>query len=167
MRALVFASTALLGLLASGCDVGESGDGPAPPAEDQLALLCEATLTITGTFEQGGTPPAEGCSAEGTWTVQVAVDDPGDCDSVNINDEYVYVVTRDEEELLQVDYQGSDANPDADSYKPGSAGDTCRINSEHFSADEREIVYLRAFEDGTTLTGSGDYELWGDAPDES
>ena len=161
---------ASLALVLVGCGVGEAGNGngePGEPGENQLALECEATLTVSGTFAATGTPEPDGCTAEGTWTVQLAVEDDGGCPSVEVNSEYVYVVTRDEEELLQVAYQGDDANPDEDSYKPGSSGSTCRINSEHFATDLTEVLYIRAFDEGGTLTGSATYELWGEAPEES
>ncbi len=162
MRTNISLSCAVLALLIAGCNVGDTGDEQPEPGNTQYEIACEATLTVIGTLEPSGvTPgPEDDCLPDGTWTLQVAVDDMGDCAEVPINATYVYVISRDVDDNAVMDYLGSDGNPEEDRYQPGSAGQTCRANIEHYSADTLKVVYLQPFEDDLVLTGSGTYELW-------
>lgn len=154
------------------CNVGDSGDGdgdgidpgPGPePGPRQVSLACEAELSITGTLEPPGTPPTEedGCVPEGTWTLEVSLADPGDCDPdvIEFNEVYEYSVTIDGlDEIME--YLGDDGNPDEDTYNPARSGSTCRANLTHYSPDGLKVVMLQPFEEDLDITGSGVFELW-------
>jgi hypothetical protein len=152
-----------------GCDVGSSGNGgggvdPIPPGGEEIELACEASLVITGTFSPAGTPPAEGCVHDGRWSLQVAVEDDGGCPTVPVNSLYEYdvaTVENDEGRVINITYLGTDGGPD-DNLRAATAGSTCRLNLQHHGPDGEgaEAVYLQAFLDGTSLTGSGSYELY-------
>ena len=155
-------------LVFTGCQVGNAGDDSDPEneipeqGETQLKVACEAYLTVTGSLAPSGVTPGEeeGCIPDGTWSLQVTVEDVGDCTDIPINAEYVYVVSRDADDLAVMAYQGSDGNAEADRLIPGSAGGTCRANIEHYSADKLKVVYLQPHEDDLVISGSGTYELW-------
>jgi hypothetical protein len=97
--------------LAAACDAGSvagngGGDDDFPariPSDDPsfdarldaLGIVCESSLTITGTFAPGDPAPDghDGCWAVGTWTVEPAMDHVGCDPQPPILPEYTYDVT--------------------------------------------------------------------------
>ena len=158
---------ALMTLGFAACDVGSGGDGDGDidnggTTVDEI-LLCAATLNVEGSLAPAGDPPGpdDGCVPEGVWTLNVTIDDPGDCadDDIIFNAQYQYEISRDAEEQLVMTYLGEDAGPD-DAMKPSSSGGTCRANIEHFAPDGSWWLMLKPFEDDLVVTGYGEFELY-------
>lgn len=81
MRAAPVLALALLSTAA--CDGAVGEDDPGPLAN----VLCQAPLTVTGQFMSSVTPPPtadQGCVPTGSWTINVAVADNGDCSAVDV-----------------------------------------------------------------------------------
>jgi len=163
---LLFLSLSLLACgVGSGSTSGGGGGGNIDPGGQTIEeiLLCSATLTVTGSLAPAGEPPAAdaGCVPEGIWTLNVAVDDPGDCapEDIAYNAQYQYEITRDADEQLVMTYLGSDST-EKDLFKPASAGGTCRANIEHYAPDGSWWLMLHPFEDDLVITGSGEFELY-------
>ncbi|RMH40875.1 MAG: hypothetical protein D6689_12520 [Deltaproteobacteria bacterium] len=153
-----------LSVFSGGC--GELGQVDSPPGGgdpgDQLpdGVACQAELSITGTLTPPGTPPdpAEGCVPVGTWTLQVAVDDPGTCDQVDHESTYVYEVTGDIDNGYDVTYQGT---PAGEVYlKITSEGGACQGSFEHYSADGSALLLLKPFEENLAISGRGYFERY-------
>src|SRR5262249_52646423 len=133
---------ALLGLLSvAACGAGDAGGGPGgdgdgdgdsgpinDPAED---LLCSTALNVSGTVRPTTTLAD---SPAGTWTINVTVGQ-GDCDvnAVNqfVEDQYVYNVTKDEENATIITWQ---ANPTSmfTSFKITRQGGDWNGNFQHY-----------------------------------
>lgn len=129
--------------------------------------LCEAALTLSGTFApEAGTPaPAEqGCVPHGTWTVQVTVTDEGDCADVAVGTTYEYVIAGDGRDRT-ITYGGTE---DTTLGLSAGGGGECEGSFEHISAaaDGVHVVLLKPYtEPGTTaILGTGTYQLWEEAP---
>jgi hypothetical protein len=156
---------ALAGGLA-GCEAGSVGrsstpaaeeDGPVPGAPE---VLCEASLGIGGTFVAGMAPPpglGGGCWPVGTWSLQVALVDPGNCTEVVFEPSYEYQVTRGPSGAWQVAYPAHPGAPALLGVK-GASGD-CLGTFEHLSADRTRVVQLKAHVavGSSQIAGTGSY----------
>jgi hypothetical protein len=162
----------LLPLLAAGCGdlgtVGPSpgdgdgdgdGDGGTGPADP---LLCQATLSVTGTLAPSGITPVDGdpCIPFGTWTVDVTLADQADCASVEFDAQYVYVVSQDPDSGSYAYSYPADPNNPNIHLRVSAEGSACEGTFEHWSDDGKTLVLLKPFEDGLQLTGSGTFETY-------
>lgn len=170
-RMIVRSTAVALGVALAGCTLGTvGGGGPVGNDEDQrpAEVLCEAQLTITGTFAPPGTPPGAelGCVPEGTWTVNVAVGDEGDCGAVPIATTYTYtVVGTGRDQMIQYTTQTGEEiwlNIHA-----GGNGE-CEGSFEHIWPAEGgfNVMLLKPwFEAGTqTMQGTGTFQVWNEHP---
>lgn len=174
-RTLLAAALALGGAAGCALEGVEDPGGPGPGTgddgsgddgtENPKPLQCSAELSVTGTIAPDGEPPADrqGCWPIGTWTVNVEVTDPGDCDEVPVESEYVYEVTLIDPADPEAGWEYSfPADPDSEFVfmKVTEGGGRCQGGFEHYSADGKQFVLLRPFEDtDNVLAGIGEYEL--------
>jgi len=170
MRSTLFC--AAIGLALAGCGLGSVGGGdddfgyePDPVPEN---ALCEAQLTLTGSFTPPGTPPGAelGCVPEGTWTINVAIGD-NDCGDVPMAGTYVYTVTGTGRDQV-ITYSTPGAQDLALSIHAGGNGE-CEGSFEHiWPADggEFHVALLKPYFDPgtTTMQGRGTYQLWTEHP---
>ena len=80
-------------VLLGACGVG---DETTPGDDTDERILCEATLRMSGTFTAATTlDPLMGCQPLGTWNVNVALEDMGNCTgTIPFKPMYQYTVTR-------------------------------------------------------------------------
>lgn len=140
-----------------GCGTGDvSGD---PPNDDLPEYIdCIADLTLTGTFTPPGAPPTieDGCVPEGTWLVQVAVGDQGECTEVPVATSYEFVITRDEGGNLIATF-AEQGDRDFNFSVSSNTGD-CKANFEIAAADGYSLIILRPLEVEGVIGGSGEFE---------
>jgi hypothetical protein len=158
---------------ASGCGVGSVSTGD-DIGDDDTTLpanaLCQSELTITGTFATSTVPPPTedlGCVPQGTWTLEIAVADVGDCEAAPVSDTYVYTVSG-EGATQMIDYTGAAGEELTSGIHAGGNGQ-CEGSFEHIWAatdGEFHVAQLSPyFAPGTaTMLGSGTYQLWTQHP---
>jgi hypothetical protein len=148
-------------LLLAACEPESFDRMPMNPDGDDEddGIACMAELTVTGTMDPEGEPPSvdAGCVPEGVWTVNVAVADAGDCEQVPVQDQYVYVITRDEQGDQLIEYQGNEAEAYNMAISATGSGD-CYGTFEHLAVGGNYVL-LKPFETELSLSGSGYYEL--------
>jgi len=153
----------LAGLLAAGCGVGNDGGFQ---GTNTLGRICSASLTITGSFEQGMAKPADvnGCWPVGTWTFSAAIAS-NDCDTApTFLPQYQFKV----DQTLD-----ADGNPeqsftyltDPNSHfrvkvTSGGAGQ-CEGELDLYSTDGTEVWILHPeLYDDLSVLGDGEYSLY-------
>ncbi len=166
-KAIVGMSVLGLGALA-GCSpdpLAGGGGGDDDGRQEELGILCEASLSITGTFELGAAQPDDifGCWPVGTWTFSASVVDTDCEDAPMLLPEYKFQVTRDavtEEE--EYEYL---TEPGYERVRVGvssGGGGLCEGSVEVYSLDGKTVVNLKPalFADGH-LEGNGEFEVFG------
>lgn len=131
---------------------------------DKLGIVCEASLSIRGSFTQTAPQPVDvfGCWPVGIWrfTTQVV---SNDCPTAPaLEPEYVFEVTRDEvEETMRYAYK-TDPTYDRLRMKVTSGGGgLCEGGFEIYSPDGKTFVNLKpALQASGEITGHGDYEVY-------
>ena len=135
-----------------GCTIGEGGEGgdapdriPHPdPLEndrlDQLGIVCESTLMVSGTFQETMPPPAgdDDCWEVGIWTVNmIAVDFQG-CDPQPALDmTFVYEVLYDDDsESTFVRFSDDPDNERMNLKITTDSSGQCQGIFEHFGTSE-------------------------------
>jgi len=156
-----------LGLGLAACTtLGEVEDPPpgddAPIDETPEGVLCQAELSITGTLVPPGDAPSpdDGCIPLGTWTLNIAMSDPGDCDEVPVDAQYIYEITGNRDDGYEYSYV---ADPDSELVRlkvtQGGPGD-CEGNFEHYAADGKALLLLKPFERDLSVSGTAYYETY-------
>jgi len=147
--------------LVPACDPGAVGPGGG--SGDDIALQCEAQLSVTGTIATTTAPDPDvdpgSCWPEGTWTINVQVADQADCADVPISAQYVYNVSRQADGAWIVDYP---ADPAADlQLTIALESAQCRGTFQHFTPDGKGLILLKAFGDGSeAISGNGTFDLY-------
>jgi hypothetical protein len=149
-----------------GCEQGLN----LPPPENidsqrraDLGITCSATLALAGTFEQEAPQPADisGCWPVGVWTIDVTPTH-SDCRSADILlPQYRFRVTRDadENESYQLLNNPKPALVDI-KVTSGGAGQ-CEASLVHINDwDGKSLVNLVVSQDGSVLSGEGEYERY-------
>jgi hypothetical protein len=176
-----------------GCTLGDSGDGdgdgdgdietpdriPNPePGEDdrldQLGIVCESTLLVTGTFVEGVPQPPDrsGCWEVGTWTVDmIAVDFQGCDPQPDLDMTFVYEITFDEEEAAtNIVYLDDPDNERVNLKVTTNGSGDCLGGFEHFGLPGvfPDDVLLQLHPDlmagGSTLQGIGAFAWYEEDP---
>lgn len=166
-------SFALASVLALGaCGLGSTG-GLSGGDDDQSLpenALCQSTLTITGTLAPEGAPTADqGCVPQGTWTVNVAVADLGDCDGAPVDAQYVYTVTGTGHNET-ITFEGSGDETELQIHADDSDGTACDGSFEHIwagaASGEYNVMDLRpiAIPSSGMIAGEGTFQLWSAHP---
>ncbi len=157
---------------------GGDGDGDVPsripspePGQDDrldaLGIVCESTLTLSGTFTPSGTPPEgeEDCWPEGVWRITPSIDFQG-CDPQEAVDiEHVYTVTYDEENaLLNIVYENDPTDDRVNLKFTFDSSGLCLGGFEHFREDFvlTELKPVAGL-DGV-MTGSGRFAVFEEDP---
>lgn len=159
------------------CGVGD--DAPTPDPDIDERILCQATLTMSGTFTAAAAlDPAGGCQPIGTWNVNVALADMGDCSgTIPFKPSYSYTVERrtpdpnDPNAAGAIVYNGT-GDETALNVSSGGGGQ-CNGKFTHLNPNGSMFneFALRPWMDaplagGTTMTlkGEGTYSLWSEHP---
>ncbi len=155
---VMFAMCAAALPLAVGCDTG--GVGGDPPMDDLPEYIdCIADLSLTGTFApSGASAPEDGCVPDGTWTLAVAVADPGTCEDVPVETSYEFVVVRDGNDTLSATYAQQGEQEFYFSVSSNSNNGDCKANFELSAADGYSLTILRPIEVDGVIGGVGEYE---------
>ena len=153
-----------IGVLA--CDLGSSGPmmmgGDADPlGNNDDRIECEATFSLTGSLVPSVTPdPDAGCVPNGTWTVDLAVLDAGNCaEAFEWEAQYVYEVTGDNEIGFTYTYVGDPTNEDV-FLKVTAAGSLCNGSFEHYTNGTKDLLNIKPTEQDFNLTGTAYFERW-------
>lgn len=142
---------------------------PEPGVDDRLdalGIICESTLTVTGTYTPTTAQPPDhlGCWEVGIWTVKTAINFLGCDPQEELATEYVYEITRDDEDVTNVAYQG-DFDPERMNLKITTQGDSlCHGSFEHFREDGVVFTFQPVLQLDGTLLGQGAYSVWAEDP---
>ena len=162
------AATLGLAVLITGglaCDVGGTDPGGIPPkavdADEPALVECTAEFSLTGTLNPPVTPnPGAGCVPTGTWTVNLAMTDPGNCaQAFEWQAQYVYSITGDSEIGYTYTYLGDPADENV-YLKVTAAGGTCNGSFEHYTNGTKDLLNIKAFEDDLLITGTAYFERY-------
>jgi hypothetical protein len=176
----IFGGCALLSLAAStgacaldGVDGGDPpvGDGPFripsdDPSDDDrldtLQIICESTLSVTGTFVAGLPEQPDdmnGCWPVGTWTVSATVDRLG-CDPQPEIETFVYEVTFDEENSTHNVGFPADPTNERVNLKISTSGDSlCHGSMDHYDVDGTVWGFRPTLQLDGSLEGTGTYTV--------
>lgn len=157
----------------AGCDVGGTGgddddDDVQPDASDD-AVLCAATVTLSGTFTAPtALDPLQGCQPQGTWAVTVTVASQGTCTTVPVKTSYSYTLTG-TGRSTQISYARASNEEFQGNVSAGGSGQ-CSAFFEHIlpSGSSYALIALRPVIPKPpdppvatlAISGSGDVELW-------
>jgi hypothetical protein len=147
----------------SGNDGGTStSDGGSIVLGNQL---CEATLSIAGTFVQGDPPPSDlggGCWPDGLWTFTATMTDNGGCPTLpTIPPQFQYKVVQDDDFNDTITYLTDPTNIFTPSSISGGDGALCVGEFIIYSSDGKSIFNLRpALQADNSLDGQGDWRLY-------
>ncbi|MEJ7601501.1 MAG: hypothetical protein WKG01_26590 [Kofleriaceae bacterium] len=168
----------LAGSFLLACGVGD--ETPPMGDDEDERILCEATFAMTGTFTSATTlDPAGGCQPIGTWNVNVALADQGNCSgAVPFKPNYQYTVSRrtadpnDPDAVGDITY-GGPTGDETDLQISAGGGGQCDAKFTHMNPNGAMVneLALRPWTDeplsgGTTLPikGEGTYKLWKEHP---
>jgi hypothetical protein len=147
-------------------DGGGSGGQDGSGGTTIGTLLCESTLSITGTYQQGNAPPSGfpgGCWPDGIWTFTATVVAGMDgCNGTpDLAQQYQFKVVED------LDYNNTitdlNAAPGAVEGLQISGGDggLCIGAFMLYSSDGKTVINLRpALQANNVLDGHGDYRIY-------
>lgn len=162
----LLAGLGLAGLLAGCVDDGGGGVSriPGDPIEDdrldQLGIICESSLAVSGTFTPNPVQPDDftGCGGVGTWTVVPTVERQG-CDPQPTPQTFVYEVTYNSEAAtLNVSFPEDPGN-ERMNIKITADGGGCIGAFEHFGLDNSVWNLQAPLKADNTLEGSGTYAV--------
>jgi hypothetical protein len=155
----------------AGCDVGggtADDDDQMPSDANDQAMLCAATVTLSGTFTASAPlDPLGGCQPQGTWAVSVTVANRGTCTTVPVKTSYSYTLSGTGRNT-KITYAKASNEEFQGNVSAGGSGQ-CSGFFEHIlpSSDSFALIALRPVlpepdQPVTTLaiTGGGDVELW-------
>ncbi len=163
---------------AASCDGAVGEDDPGPLEN----VLCEAPLTVSGSFTSSVTPAptaADGCVPPGTWTVNVAVAGNGDCSSVEVLPTYTVQVVNTapagERPNHEITLTNAPTGADVDASINASGNGACNLALDVLTAaptaGQFHLVAVRAYfdpVDGATRTvmagPDSRYQLWKQRP---
>ena len=140
---------------------------PGDPVEDQrlddLDIICESSLAITGTFTPNPVqPPADdftGCGGVGTWNVTTTVGRVG-CNPQPTPPSFVYEVTFDvEAAALNVAFPADPGNNRVN-LKITADGGGCIGAFDHFELDNSVWAIQAPLQPDNTLLGTGTYTVY-------
>jgi len=171
-----------LGLLITGCGVGDNQSSTPDPR------ICQAHFTVAGTFTLGQAPPdrvnndtqvppadgvpdIQGCWPVGTWTFTLAQDDNTCKTAPTPLAEYKFTTTF-VDDPVEPDYAYAlnEPNPAGAKYRVGvssGGGGLCTAQMELFSDDGKQTWILNpalnSFNMSGPLDGLAEYAEWKDA----
>jgi hypothetical protein len=131
--------------------------------EEALGQVCEASLSVTGSYERTTPQPADvfGCWAVGTWRVTPTVVENGCLEAPALEPEYAFEVTRDAEEVHHYRFLNDPSWANVKMKVSSGGGGICEGGFEIFSGDGKVITRLKpALEADLTVTGFGEYEVY-------
>lgn len=140
---------------------GSNGGTPAPVGN----LICQATLSISGTYTQGNAPPADyepgTCWPDGMWTFTATVTD-SDCQNTpSLEPQYQFQVVEDADFNDTITYVTDPNNMNITTKISGGDGAICVGAFLIFSADGKTIYNLRpALQADNSLNGQGDIQVY-------
>jgi|GEM_PF-3599531 len=173
--------TRLLGaslLVAAACN-GEVAEDDPGPLEN---VLCEAPITVSGTFTSSITPAptaAMGCVPDGRWTITATVPSNNGCSSVDVAAQYVFDVVNltpgSERPNRKVELMSPPAGAEVDGAIHAGGNGECLlgvdITTPAETAGQFKVVTLKAYidaVDGGTRTimasSESSFQLWKQHP---
>jgi hypothetical protein len=146
----------------SNADGGSMSGGNAGNAPGKL--LCSATLSLSGNFQQGAAPPTDfagGCWPSGTWTFSAQVG-TNDCpNGPSLPSQFVFQVQEDADFNDTITYTTDPTNTNLSLKISGGDGGVCIGAFLIFSTDGKTVLNLRpAMQSDNSLNGQGDYSVY-------
>lgn len=140
---------------------------PGDPDEDQrlddLDIICQSTLTVTGTFTPNPVqPPADdftGCGGIGTWNVTATVDRVG-CNPQPTPPSFAYEATYDVDASLTNVSFPAEPNNNRVNLKVSAEGSDCLGTFEHFGLDNSVWAMQAILQPDNSLLGTGTYSVY-------
>jgi hypothetical protein len=130
---------------------------------NELGIQCEAKLAIEGRFEASQTQPSDifGCWPVGVWTFKATVVENGCPNDPLLEEEYVFEVTRDVEEVMHYQYVNDPSFENVRMKVTSGGSGLCEGGFEVFTPDATILTNLKPnlMPDGT-LTGQGEYIVY-------
>jgi hypothetical protein len=130
---------------------------------DQLGRVCSAVLGLTGAFEESAPQPSDvfGCWPVGTWTFTARVEDNECTEDPALENEYRFLVERDEESVETYTYLTDPAYERVRIKVTSGGGGLCEGGLELYSEDGTKVLNLKpALHADKTITGFGEYDLY-------
>jgi hypothetical protein len=137
-----------------------SGDSAYEQMLDDLGIICESTLTVTGSFTEGAAQPSDlnGCWPVGTWRIEAAIDRQGCDPQTPIDGEFVYEVTH-EEDTDDVTFV-TDPSDERVNLKINTDGTgLCLGAFEHYGLANDVITFRPVLQEDGSITGIGSYQV--------
>lgn len=139
---------------------------PDPHVDSSLKKLCEARLSVSGTFDEKPKPRDKdfvnaGCWPVGIWRFSATVEEMGCEEPPALLPEYAFEVTRDERDLETYRYLTGPEDARALVKVSSGGGGLCEGSVELHSVDGTHFWNFKpALEDDKTLRGFGEYEVY-------
>jgi hypothetical protein len=144
-------------------------DMATPPGADLTPAplgteLCEATLSLAGTFVQGDAPPTDfpgGCWPDGTWTFTATVTQNGCSSAPQLESQYQFKVVEDADYNDTITYLNDPSNMYVATKISGGEGAVCTGAFMIYSSDGKTVINLRpAMQADNSINGQGDYRVY-------
>jgi hypothetical protein len=143
---------------------GGSLDGGGGGTTSVGTMLCSATLSLVGQWQQGAAPWSGfpgGCWPDGTWTFTASVTQNGCASSPSLEAQYRFQVMEDTNYNNTITYLNDPADTSLSLQISGGEGGSCVGEFLLFSSDGKTVINLRpALQADNSLNGHGDYQMW-------
>jgi hypothetical protein len=133
---------------------------------DDLGIICESTLNVTGSYVVGDAQPSDflGCWPVGRWTFTASIDFQGCSPQPQITEEFVYDVTMDDDSNQIIVYT-TDPDNERVSFKVSSEGDgLCHGLFDHYYTDGTVLTFRPTKQEDGSLVGFGAYSVFAEDP---
>jgi hypothetical protein len=126
--------------------------------------LCEASLSLAGTFTQSAAPPTGfpgGCWPTGSWTFTATVTMNGCNNAPSLPSQFQFTVVEDTDYNDTITYNTDPNNMYVATKISGGEGGVCVGAFQIYSADGKTITNLRpAMQADNSINGAGDYRVY-------
>lgn len=167
--ASILAVFALAGSLA-GCSVDDAsgveripGDSEEDRILDELGIICESTLSVTGTFTPNPIQPSPdeftGCGGIGTWNITTTLDRVG-CNPQPAARSFTYEAVYDAENTTINVFFPDDPDNERLNIKITADSSGCIGTFDHYELDNSVWAIQAPLEEDNTLSGSGTYRVY-------
>ncbi len=135
--------------------------GPPAPLGMQL---CEATLSLSGSYVQGSAPPTAfpgGCWPDGMWTFTATITNNSCTSAPPLETQYQFKIVEDLDYNDTITYVNDPTNMYVATKISGGEGGVCVGAFTIYSADGKTVYNLRpAMQADNSINGAGDIRLY-------
>jgi hypothetical protein len=132
-------------------------------------MICMAVMTVSGSLDPDPEAVGDGCVPNGTWTLNVALEDDGGCTDAGhppvFLNTYTYLVSGGvtggaDDDGYEVVWLEDPDDPNVDFRLKAKGGGECEATLEHWDDDGTTLVVLRPHEENLVISGSGTFEVY-------